>query len=66
VTEARRGVDEFGYDRLMDVVRESRALGAAGIKDAVLKTVSEFTEQRANEDDLTLVVLKWKGPDRRG
>jgi serine phosphatase RsbU (regulator of sigma subunit) len=66
VTEARRGADEFGYDRLMDVVRESRGLGAAGIKDAVLKTVSEFTEQRANEDDLTLVVLKWKGPDRRG
>jgi phosphoserine phosphatase RsbU/P len=66
VTEARHGEDEFGYERLMDVVRIRRGLGAAGIKDAVLAAVDDFTEQRANEDDLTLVVLKWKGPDRRG
>jgi serine phosphatase RsbU (regulator of sigma subunit) len=66
VTEARSGDDEFGYERLMATVGRARAGSASGIKDEILSTVSTFTEQRANDDDLTLVVVKWKGPDRRG
>jgi serine phosphatase RsbU (regulator of sigma subunit) len=66
VTEARNGDDEFGYERLLTTSRAARTLSAAGIKDEILKTVSTFTDHRANDDDLTLVVLKWHGPDRRG
>ena len=66
VTEARCGDDEFGYERLMAAARAAREKNAAGIKEEILATVSRFTEQRANDDDLTLVVLKWNGPDRRG
>ena len=66
VTEARCGVDEFGYERLKSAAREARERNAAGIKEAILDDVSRFTENRANDDDLTLVVLKWKGSDRRG
>jgi len=66
VTEARCGDDEFGYERLMAAARSARGKNAAGIKDEILATVSRFTEHRANDDDLTLVVLKWNGPDRRG
>jgi sigma-B regulation protein RsbU (phosphoserine phosphatase) len=66
VTEARCGDDEFGYERLMAAARGAREKSAAGIKEEILATVSMFTEHRANDDDLTLVVLKWKGPDRRG
>jgi serine phosphatase RsbU (regulator of sigma subunit) len=66
VTEARCGDDEFGYERLMVAARGAREKSAAGIKDEILATVSMFTEHRANDDDLTLVVLKWNGPDRRG
>lgn len=66
VTEARCGDDEFGYERLMAAARSARGKNAAGIKEEILATVSRFTEHRANDDDLTLVVLKWNGPDRRG
>jgi len=66
ITEARRGDDEFGYERLMTVARAARGRTATEIKDEILRTVSTFTEQRANDDDLTLVVLKWHGPDGRG
>ena len=65
VTEARCGDDEFGYERLMDAARAAREKTAAGIKEEILETVSRFTEQRANDDDLTLVVLKWNGAERR-
>ena len=65
VTEARCGDDEFGYERLMATAREARGKNAAGIKEEILATVSRFTEHRANDDDLTLVVLKWNGSDRR-
>jgi serine phosphatase RsbU (regulator of sigma subunit) len=66
VTEARCGDDEFGYERLMAAARGAREKSAAGIKEEILETVSRFTEHRANDDDLTLVVLKWNGSDRRG
>ena len=65
ITEARSGDDEFGYERLMAAAREARGGGAGEIKNAILQSVSAFTEQRPNDDDLTLVVLKWNGPDRR-
>ena len=65
VTEARCGDDEFGYERLMEAARGAREKTAAGIKVEILETVSRFTEQRANDDDLTLVVLKWNGAERR-
>jgi sigma-B regulation protein RsbU (phosphoserine phosphatase) len=66
VTEARCGDDEFGYERLMAAARKARVKNAAGIKEEILETVSVFTEHRANDDDLTLVVLKWNGSERRG
>ncbi len=65
ITESRCGDDEFGYERLMEAARSARAKNAAGIKEEILETVSRFTEHRANDDDLTLVVLKWNGSERR-
>jgi serine phosphatase RsbU (regulator of sigma subunit) len=65
ITEARRGDEEFGYERLQQVAREMQGRNAGEIKTEILRTVAEFSEHRAHEDDLTLVVLKWKGPDRR-
>ena len=61
VTEARRGDEEFGYERLMEAVVKVRQGTAAEIKHHVLTTVKTFTDQEASHDDLTLVVLKWLG-----
>ncbi len=65
ITEARRGEEEFGYDRLLDVARKSRDLSASAIKDEIVETVKTFVDRQATEDDLTLVVLKWRAPARR-
>jgi serine phosphatase RsbU (regulator of sigma subunit) len=62
VTEARNGDEEFGYDRLMDAARAARMNSATAIKTSILDTVRSFTENRTNDDDLTVVVLKWRGP----
>jgi len=61
VTEARRGDDEFGYDRLLDTVLQSKGKSATEVKDNIIETVRAHTNHGANEDDLTVVVLKWCG-----
>ena len=61
ITEARRGEEEFGYERLLEVARKARTESASGICRQILDTVKVFTENRANQDDLTLVILKWRG-----
>ena len=61
VTEAQRGDDEFGYDRLVAAAQKARGLSASGIKSEILETVKAFIEHKPNHDDLTLVVLKWRG-----
>jgi sigma-B regulation protein RsbU (phosphoserine phosphatase) len=61
VTEARRGDDEFGYDRLMEAAVRARNGPAAGVKDEILDCVRRHAAQEANDDDLTIVVLKWRG-----
>lgn len=61
VTEARKGEDEFGYERLLDATVAVRRKHATEIKNDVLESVRTFTDHQANHDDLTLVVLKWCG-----
>jgi serine phosphatase RsbU (regulator of sigma subunit) len=46
---------------LLDAVLRVREQSASEIKEHVLNTIKAFTEQQASHDDLTLVVLKWRG-----
>ena len=50
--------EEFGEDRLIDVVRRNRALGADAMRDAVRGDVSRHAAGRPPSDDLTLVVAR--------
>ena len=61
VTEARRGEDEFGYERLLHTAEKCRGKPATAIKEEILETVKTFIEHKANHDDLTIVVVKWCG-----
>ncbi|MCZ6776619.1 MAG: SpoIIE family protein phosphatase [Ignavibacteria bacterium] len=61
ITEARRGDDEFGYDRLLECARQSRGNDASAIKEHILESVKSFTDDQPTHDDLTLVVLRWQG-----
>jgi sigma-B regulation protein RsbU (phosphoserine phosphatase) len=50
--------EEFGAERLMDVVRQSRALGAREIVQAIVQAVADHRAGFPRNDDLTVVALK--------
>lgn len=57
ITEASDSVnEEFGEERLVEILRESRALGAAQVQASVLARVAKFSGDKF-QDDATLVVL---------
>ncbi len=59
ITEAmNRDLEQFGEDRLMDVVAQTDKLDAAATHDLILKTVREFLGGIHPQDDMTLVVLR--------
>jgi phosphoserine phosphatase RsbU/P len=61
VTEAHpKNGDEFGYERLISVVETNRATTAVGVRDAIISAVDRHMQHEPPEDDLTIVVLRWK------
>jgi sigma-B regulation protein RsbU (phosphoserine phosphatase) len=48
--------EEFGYQRLIDVVKRSRSAGANGIRNAIMEAVSAFCEGHF-ADDASLIVV---------
>lgn len=48
----------YGEDRLVQIVRSNKDLGAGQLKKRIIDSVLEFSENGSNEDDLTLVVIK--------
>ena len=60
VTEAHpREGEEFGYERLSDVVRLSNATSALEVRDAIVMAVDKHMNHEPPEDDLTIVVVRW-------
>ncbi|NUN69098.1 MAG: SpoIIE family protein phosphatase [Bacteroidetes bacterium] len=61
VTESRSTEgEEFGYERLLDVVVANRHRGAEEIKEAIIQTVWQYTDAQGYHDDLTIFVIKWR------
>ncbi len=59
VTEANNlAEDEFGMDRLQDVIKVHVAQSASRIRDRVEAALSEFTGTADPNDDITLVIVK--------
>jgi sigma-B regulation protein RsbU (phosphoserine phosphatase) len=52
---------EFGYERLMDVIRQHCAGSSRGLVDAIFAAVQEFRGDTPSNDDMTAVVLKITG-----
>lgn len=50
--------EEFGMDRLINVVRTNLGASAAGIRDKVESALSAFTQTAPANDDITLVIAK--------
>jgi serine phosphatase RsbU (regulator of sigma subunit) len=49
----------FGRNRVKEIIRRYAALGAEGIRLAIIDAVTAFREDARQEDDITLVVLKF-------
>ena len=49
----------FGRNRLKKIIRRYADLGAEGIRLAVIDAVGAFRGKAPQEDDITLVVLKF-------
>jgi len=65
ITESRNAQgEEYGYDRLQDVVFAHRHESAEQIKTTLLNEVKIHTGSLAYGDDMTLVVAKWLGTKR--
>lgn len=50
--------DEYGLDRLSEVVSKNLNRSASGIRDKVESSLSEFTQTAPVGDDITLVIVK--------
>ena len=50
--------EEFGMDRLTDVLKANLQSTASGIRDKVESALSEFTGTAPANDDITLVIVK--------
>jgi sigma-B regulation protein RsbU (phosphoserine phosphatase) len=61
ITEAypKNGI-EFGYERLLDVIQKAGGKSAEEIRDAIVMSVDDHMNHESPDDDLTLVVMKWK------
>ncbi len=53
---ASRDEEEFGYQRLIDVVKAKRGSGVHGIRTAILEAVSKFCDGKF-DDDASLIVV---------
>lgn len=61
VTEARRGDDEFGYERLLQTVVAAQAKTASAMMEDILQSVKTHADKPEYDDDITIVVVKWLG-----
>ncbi len=52
--------EEFGMDRLSQVVQKNLAASASGLRDKVESSLSNFTQTAPAGDDITLVIVKKK------
>ena len=50
--------EEFGMERLYEVVRKNLTSSAAGMRDKVESALSAFTQTAPANDDITLVIVK--------
>ena len=61
ITEAYpKNGSEFGYEKLLEVVQNVGSKSAQEIRDAIVMSVDDHMNHESPDDDLTLVVMKWK------
>ena len=49
----------FGRKRFKEIIRRNAGAGAEGIRLAIIEAIAAFRGEAQQEDDITLVVLKF-------
>lgn len=61
ITEAKNmNDDEYGYDRLLNMVEENAGLASGEIKEKIINDLYSFCNDKPLQDDYSLVVIKFK------
>jgi sigma-B regulation protein RsbU (phosphoserine phosphatase) len=50
--------EDFGMDRVIEVLKNHRALSARELSDLMIKTIDAFVGAAPQHDDITLMVMK--------
>ena len=66
IVEQLAGDEMFGFERLSDIVRTHAENGPQAVIDAMLWELQRFAPGRANDDDITMLVLHHRGEASRG
>jgi len=53
-------LEEFGYEKLEKIITENSHLTAEEISNKIISSISIYTKDSSQRDDITLVILKWK------
>lgn len=53
--------EEYGYERLLNTLRENRFEDAPELHNAVLEDIRQFLGHDHFDDDMTIVIIKWHG-----
>ncbi|MBK8945536.1 MAG: SpoIIE family protein phosphatase [Ignavibacteriae bacterium] len=51
--------EEFGYNRLVEVINSNSQLSVDEISNQIMTSVTTFSKNNSQHDDITLVLLKW-------
>ena len=53
-------LEEFGYSRIEEIIKKNSELTVEELSNNIMKSVSTFSQNSSQHDDITLVLLKWK------
>ena len=48
----------FGEERVKEIIEREGTRGAAGVQEAVIASIAEFTRGRDQTDDITIVIAE--------
>ena len=53
-------LEEYGYSRLEEIIKNNAELAVEDISNRIMKSVTTFSRNHSQHDDITLVLFKWK------
>jgi sigma-B regulation protein RsbU (phosphoserine phosphatase) len=56
--------DEYGYERLENVIKNNSELSVENLSNEIMKSVTLFSKDNSQHDDITLVLFKWRSHNK--